>query len=442
MTKYGVDYPETSRQTALYHAEEWYQRLLSERLQRPYEPILRSDFGRYNMAVHYLTSIFEEAKAIEKVAVYNIDHMAQINFYGKDASALLDRVLPINMENMTIGQCKYTLLLNENGTVRDDMIIMKQSPESYILVINAGHDFTGNGFVSDADFIMNYLKPGEDVKVKDISDLYVKVDIQGIYSFKLITEIFGADVLKSRSNPEKNMGFFSFNEIEIDKEVYFFSRTGYTNRWGWEIYIPIKQAEEMFKKIVLRALELGGFLVGLGGRDENRISAGNVGLPLMGSEYCGDFTPTNAPLFNAAINMAKDNFVGKSALEKDKNNTQTLVLIIAEGNIIHNGVYIDGKRVGRVTSSIISPNVPLEKRLHIGSSRKNVNEKDGTAAIALAWLNINPYTSDSNEPIRLKVDLYREKDGVLTGKPILGYISSDGVNPATASKPLKAIENL
>ena len=450
MSKYGIDFPESPRRTALYAAEEWYQNLLAERLGVPGTPIQRSNFGQYDMAVHYLTSVLEEAKAVEKVAVYNIDHMAQIQFSGKDAGALLNRVLPANLESMKVGQCKYTLLLNENGTVRDDMIIMKQAEDSFILVINAGHDITGAGLLSDADFIMQYKSKGEEVFVKDLSAELVKVDVQGMYSYKVITEVFGKDCLKNKANPEKNMGFFSFNEAVIDGEAYFFSRTGYTNRWGWEIYMPAKQAVDKFKQIVLKAMEFGGLLVGLGGRDENRISAGNVGLPLMGAEYSEDYLPTNAPLFDAAVDITKDSFVGKDALENDKGNDQKMVLIIAEGNIINNGVYIDGKKVGKVTSCIISPNVPLEKRLHIGSTRKNVNEENGTAAIALAWLNSSSHPSisyleeatEGSQPTRLKVELYREKDGVQTGKPVIGYISDDGVNPATAPKPLKNIENL
>lgn len=461
MATYGEKFPEKIRNTALLAAEEWYQNLLSERLGRPYSPIQRSNFGQYDMAVHYLTSVLEEAKAVNKVAVFNIDHMAQIKFYGKDAYTLLQRVLPANLETMKVGQCKYTLLLNEDGTVRDDLIIMKQTEESYILVINAGHDISGVGIdhgnevelVSDADFIMQYKKENEEVFVKNLSDDLVKVDVQGPYSFKLIKEVFGEQCLKNRSNPDKNMGFFSFNEIEIDGETYFFSRTGYTNRWGWEIYIPVKQAEEKFKYIVLKALDFGGLLVGLGGRDENRISAGNVGLPLMGQEYDGLHTPTNAPLFDAAIDLSKDSFVGKTALIKDKENNidKRMVIIIAEGNVVNNGVYLDGKRLGSVTSCIISPNVSQEKREYIGSGRKNVNEENGTAAIALAWLYNSPYKKDENgqditeengQPVRLKVELYREKDGQITGRPVLGYISSDGISPATAPKALKSIENL
>ncbi|MCK9331153.1 MAG: aminomethyl transferase family protein, partial [Candidatus Cloacimonetes bacterium] len=236
-------------------------------------------------------------------------------------------------------------------------------------------------------------------------------------------------------------------------ETYFFSRTGYTNRWGWEIYIPVKQAEEKFKQIVLKALDLGGLLVGLGGRDENRISAGNVGLPLMGQEYDGLHTPTNAPLFDAAIDLSKESFIGKEALVKDNDekNDKRMVIIIAEGNVVNNGVYLNDKRLGSVTSCIISPNVDQEKREYLGSNRKNVNEENGTAAIALAWLYNSPYEKDNEgndiienegKAVRIKVELFREKDGQKTGRPVLGYISADGINPATAPKALKNIEKL
>jgi len=476
MFGYGFKMPPQPRKTALFDAEEWYQNLLAEKLGIPYSPIQRSNFGQYHMAVHYLTSVMEEAKAIEKVAVYNIDHMAQINFRGKDACALLDRVLPANVESMKIGQCKYTLLLNDNGGVLDDLIIMKRAEDSFILVINAGHDLSDeqHGLISDTDFIMQHLHPDDEVFVEDLSDQLVKVDVQGPYSYKLITEIFGSDVLKNRNDKGKNMSYFTFNEVILPYshdfttqfindqsdghnnllpigQTYFFSRTGYTNRWGWEIYIPQLHAIEKFKQIVLKAMEYGGLLVGLGGRDDNRLSAGNVGLPLMGKEYNSVNTPTNVPLFHTAVDLQKPDFVGKQQLLKDIEIglDQRMVIIISEGNVINNDVYINGVRQGTVTSCIMSPNVPLEKRLFIGSERKSVNEENGIAAIALAWLNHSPYQKDEHQvdiitidekPIRIPVELYRVKEGQPVGNPVLGYISADGVNPPTAAKPLKNIE--
>jgi aminomethyltransferase len=406
------------------------------------------------MAVNYLTSVLEEAKAIEKVAIFNIDHMAQLQFSGKDAVALLDRVLPTRVGEMKIGQCKYTLLLNENGGVIDDLIIMRLEEDRFILVINAGHDITDEekGLKGDIDHIMDRLKSGEEVTAEDISDKLVKIDIQGPYSYKLVTKLYGDSVIKNRHKLGKNMRFFTFNEFDHEDHHYIISRTGYTNRWGWELYVPVAVAEEQFKRIVTKALDLGGLLVGLGGRDENRISAGNFGLPLNGSEYNPVHTPTNCPLFHAAIDMTKDNFMGKKALEKDKANDKRMVLFITEGIVTGRSIYKDGKRLGIVTSSINSPNVSQEKREFIGSQRKNVNVAEGTAAIGLGWLYNNPFDIDEDgndiltkdeKPVRIRVEFYREdENNNPKGKPVIGYISGDGVTPATAPRPLKHIQDL
>ena len=456
MKNHGFKFPDNSRRTALFDVEEWYQNLLVERLNRPYEAIKRSNFGEYDIAVNYLTSVLEEAKAIEKIAIFNIDHMAQLQFSGRDAIALLDRVLPTRVGEMKIGQCKYTLLLNENGGVIDDLIIMRLKKDRFILVINAGHDITDEEkeLKADIDHIMDRLKNGEEVTAEDISDKLVKIDIQGPYSYKLVTKLYGDSVIKNRYKPDKNMRFFTFNEFDHEGHHYIISRTGYTNRWGWELYVPVAVAEEQFKRIVVEALDLGGLLVGLGGRDENRISAGNFGLPLNGSEYDPVHTPTNCPLFNAAINTTKDNFVGKNVLQKEINAgiDKKMVLIISEGITISRGIYKDSKRLGTVNSSINSPNVSQEKREFIGSQRKNVNGAEGTAAIGLGWLYQNPFDTDEDgndilikdeNAVRIRVEFYREdENNNPKGKPVLGYISGDGVTPATAPRPLKHIQDL
>jgi aminomethyltransferase len=463
MKKYGFDFPQSIRKTFLFDLEEnWYLPLLAKHKGLQLQSVKRSNFGQYDMAVNYLTSVLEEAAAVNKVAVYNIDHMAQIRFWGQDVEALLNRSLGANFTGMKVGSCKYTLLLNEEGGVQDDMILMRISETEFIAVINAGHDITDiveidgekQKLIADIDRIMQQKQDKEEVAAEDISDQLVKVDIQGPLSYKLVKEIYGQEVLRNRSNPAKNMNYFSFNEFEVDGNTYYISRTGYTNRWGWELYIPVAKAEEDFKRIVSRALELDGLLVGLGGRDENRISAGAFGLPLMGQEYDPQHNPINAPLFAAAVDMNKQDFLGKAALSKamSEGEKKRLNIIITEGIVSGRGVYRDGKRIGSVTSSINSPNLSQEQRLAIASQRKNVNDPNGTAAIGMAWFYQNPFERDpegkdvvmsDDGPIRIKVECYREDaDRKPIGKPVLGYITQEGISPATAPKALKNIENL
>ncbi len=173
----------------------------------------------------------------------------------------------------------------------------------------------------------------------------------------------------------------------------------------------------------------------------------------MGQEYKPEWSPVNAPLFNAAFDLTKD-FVGKDAIMKVINEgcTRKMVLVISEGIVVDRDVYLNGKKIGICTSSINSPNVSQEKRDFIGSKRASVNGQDGVAAIGLCWLDINPFEVDADgndvlekdgKAIRIPLEFFRtDKDGNPKGKPTLGYISADGVTPATAPKPLKKIENL
>ncbi|MBP7310464.1 MAG: aminomethyltransferase family protein [Candidatus Cloacimonetes bacterium] len=463
MTKLGFDFPAQERKTFLYDLEEnWYLPLLAKRLGLPLQAVKRSNFGQYSMAVNYLTSVLEEAAAINKVAVYNIDHMAQLKFWGKDVVALLNRSLGGNFSEMKIGQCKYTLLLNEQGGVQDDMILMRLAETEFIIVINAGHDITATiehdgqkqELIADIDRIMMHKQDGEEVYATDISDKLVKVDIQGPLSYRLIKDIYGDKVLKNRSNPEKNMNYFSFNQFTHHGHEYLISRTGYTNRWGWELYLPIATAVEDTKEIITRAMDLGGLLVGLGGRDENRISAGAYGLPLMGQEYDPQHTPLHAPLFDAAVDLNKDYFVGKQALVEQLASGchKRLYILVSEGIVSHRGIYMGSKRLGSVTSSINSPNLSLEMRQAIGSARKNVNDPHGTAAIGLGWFYEPIFNTDAqgkelavenDQPLRIAVEFYREDaEGKPSGTAVKGYVTLEGVSAATAPKALKAIENL
>lgn len=463
MNSLGFKFPVQERKTALYDLEEnWYLPLLAQKYGLPLQSIKRNNFGQYSMAVNYLTTVLEEASAINKVAVYNIDHMGQLLFYGTDVVNLLNRALAGNFNDMKVGQCKYTLLLNKAGGVQDDMILMRLSETSFILVINAGHDITDvveidgspKEFIADIDRIMACKNDGEEVWAKDISETLVKIDIQGPLSYKLIKEVYGESVLKNRYNPDKNMNYFTFNEFEHNGNKYYLSRTGYTNRWGWELYIPSVVAEEDAKIIITKALNLGGLLVGLGGRDENRISAGPFGLPLMGQEYDPYHTPVNAPLFETAVDMNKDNFTGKETLAKEiaAGIPKRLYIFVSEGIVTNRGIYKDGKRLGTVTSSINSPNVSLEMRLAVGSKRKNVNEENGTAAIGMGWFYHPLFPKDAegkeigemdNKPIRIPVEFYREDENRQPkGSPVIGYVTLEGITLATAHKPLKNIENL
>src|SRR5476651_2562439 len=95
------------------------------------------DFGGWHMPVQY-TGIIEEHKAVREAAgVFDISHMGEFFVGSPFAKSFLNELLTNDVEKLAIGQGQYTLMLNEQGGVIDDLIIYRLREDEYFLVVNA-----------------------------------------------------------------------------------------------------------------------------------------------------------------------------------------------------------------------------------------------------------------------------------------------------------------
>src|SRR5688572_30170281 len=96
------------------------------------------DFGGWSMPVQY-TGIIEEHHAVRNnLGVFDISHMGQFLAEGPATAVWLNHLLTNNVERLAVGECQYTLLLNEAGGVIDDLIVYRIGDVRYLLVVNAG----------------------------------------------------------------------------------------------------------------------------------------------------------------------------------------------------------------------------------------------------------------------------------------------------------------
>src|SRR5260370_32695791 len=95
------------------------------------------DFGGWNMPVQY-SGIIEEHKAVREAAgVFDISHMGEFFVSSPFAKSFLNGLLTNDVEKLAVGQGQYTLMLNEQGGVIDDLIIYHLREGEYFLVVNA-----------------------------------------------------------------------------------------------------------------------------------------------------------------------------------------------------------------------------------------------------------------------------------------------------------------
>jgi len=257
-------------------------------------------FAGWDMPVQY-TGIVEEHKAVrQSVGVFDISHMGQLIVSGKGAEAFLNRVLTNDINKLAAGQGQYTLLLNAQGGVIDDLIAYRTSEREFFLVVNASR--------IDADWaqIESQLTEDDDVMMANASDFTAGLAIQGPKAREVAAAVFGNE----NSFPAHNTILVTMTETG----PMWLCGTGYTGEEGFEFFMPAETAGTWFRKIVDAVKAVGGVPCGLGARDTLRLE---MGYPLNGNDLSETRTPLQAGL-GFFVALEKGDFVGREALLTQK----------------------------------------------------------------------------------------------------------------------------
>jgi aminomethyltransferase len=294
-------------------------------------------FGGWDMPVFY-SSILEEHQAVrERVGIFDISHMGQIRVSGPSAQNWLNTMLTNNLERLQIQDGQYTLLLNEQGGVIDDLIVYNRGSNDYFLVVNAAK------IEEDAAWMQSRVTDG--VAVSDLSDHFAALAVQGPQSAELLGR-FGELPARNR-----------ILEFRIQGIPVLVARTGYTGEDGFELFFPSAAAAVVWNKL----LELGAKPCGLGARDTLRLE---VCYPLNGA----DLSPTRTPLeagLGFFVDLEKAEFVGRDVLlaQKEAGVRQRLIALKADGKSpplrAHYGVFVSDTQVGELTSGTQSPSLGI-----------------------------------------------------------------------------------
>ncbi|TDU66491.1 aminomethyltransferase [Prosthecobacter fusiformis] len=302
-------------------------------------------FAGWEMPVQY-TGIVQEHHAVRKAAgVFDISHMGQFIVSGSDALVFLNRALTNDVSKLEIGQGQYTLLLNDQGGIIDDLILYRITATEFFLVVNASM------IQQDWAQFQSLLTEADDVQMANLSDATGGLAIQGPRSRAVFEKVFGQEAIF----PPHNSIFVSAG----DAGSMWLCGTGYTGEEGFEFFMPAAIAVEWFDRFVAAVREEGGQPCGLGARDTLRLE---MGYPLNGNDLFPDKTPLQAGL-GFFVALDKEDFVGKAALlaQKATGLPSKLTAFKMTGTAPpprpHYPVLFDGKVIGEVASGTQSPSL-------------------------------------------------------------------------------------
>ncbi|MEA3207770.1 MAG: aminomethyltransferase [Chthoniobacter sp.] len=299
------------------------------------------DFGGWSMPVQY-SGILDEHHAVRgAIGVFDISHMGQFFVAGPAAAGWLNEVLTNNVDRLDVGECQYTLLLNEAGGVIDDLIVYRIADARYLLVVNASK------IEEDFAWMQSHLANG--VEFENRSASFAGLAVQGPRSAQLFDAFFGGKY----SRPARNeiMG------IQIDGHPYHIARTGYTGEDGFEVFCLAERAVKSWNDILHRGAQFGIKPCGLGARDTLRLE---MCYPLNGSDLSPETTPIEAGL-GIFVDLQKPVFIGRETLARQRAEgvTRRLVPFKMTGPCppprSHYAVFKDDAKISETTSGTLSP---------------------------------------------------------------------------------------
>ncbi len=302
-------------------------------------------FAGWEMPVQF-SGLIQEHKAVrEQVGMFDISHMGVLRLEGPNPKDALQQMVPSDLHRIGPGEACYSVLLNERGGIRDDLIVYDCGPldaerGALVLVINAACAD------SDTAWIREQMEPAG-LTVTDIKQGGVLLALQGPKAIALLEQLSGEDL--------SGLPRFGHRMLSVSglQEPVFTARTGYTGEDGAELLLSAEDGQHLWREL----LERGVTPCGLGARDTLRLEAA---MHLYGQDMDDATNPFEAGLgWLVHLEMPSD-FVGRKALEQavEAGPTKRLIGLKLQGRAIARHDYPvlhNDEPVGVVTSGTWSP---------------------------------------------------------------------------------------
>jgi aminomethyltransferase len=292
-------------------------------------------FAGYEMPVQYPPGIIaEHLHTRAKAGLFDVSHMGQIRLRGAATARALEALVPGDLQSLAPSRMRYTLLLNEQGGILDDLMATR-TDDGLMLVVNAAR------------------------KNEDLAHLQAHLDAAIVIEPQFERALLAlqgpavAAVLARFARDVERMPFMSAADLTLGGIAAGVTRSGYTGEDGFEISLAAADAPVLAERLLAEPEVLP---IGLGARDTLRLEAR---FSLYGNDIDETTNPIEAGL-GWTTKLDKP-FVGRDAIvaAKERGPTRRIAGLEVTGGVARHGhdVVKDSTVVGRVTSGTFGPTV-------------------------------------------------------------------------------------
>ena len=278
---------------------------------------------------------------IKKSILCDVAVERQVEITGPDAYKFIQLITPRDLSNLSIGQCKYVLIVNDKGGIINDPVLLRLAENHFWLSL------------ADSDVLLwaqgVAINSGLNVSISepDVSPL----QLQGPTSKEIMVKLFGEKI--------KDLKYYWFRELELDGIPLIVSRTGWSSEFGYEIFLRDGSKGNQLYETIMNA----GKEYGLKPGHTSSIRRIEGGMLSYHADADIDTNPFELGLDRLVYLDGNINFIGKDSLKKIKKDgikrKQVGLELHCEAlkgpNTKFWPITLNEKKIGKVTSAVYSP---------------------------------------------------------------------------------------
>ncbi len=344
---------------------------------------LLTDFHRSNGAVfterdgwllpvHFGDVAAEYETVRRAVGLFDLSHRGLLQFTGPDRLTFLQGMLSNDLRPLKTFDGQYATLLSQQGKVLADLRVLCALNSLYL-------DFWENLKDRIIEHLNRYLVADE-VEIADRSGEYATLSLQGPNAETLLRDVTGPADLPSQSAHHAM--------INLEGAAVCVVRAGHADEPGFDLIIPNAAVESIARSLTDSDKQFGIRWVGGEAQNLLRIEAG---VPRYGI----DFSEENLLLevgLDHAVSFTKGCYLGQEVVERIRSrghvNRKFCGLSLDGQTPAESGdvIQVDGKEIGRVTSSVVSPR--LKRPIALGYLQRDFWNAGTTVTIKRAGAQI------------------------------------------------------
>ncbi|MGH8266984.1 MAG: glycine cleavage T C-terminal barrel domain-containing protein, partial [Steroidobacteraceae bacterium] len=279
--------------------------------------------------------------------------LGKLEVFGPDAGRFLDLMYVGTMSTLAIGQARYGLLLNENGTLVDDGIVARLGDEHFwVNTTSAGAERTAAAF----EEWLQCEYPQLQVLITPVTSRWANATVSGPRAWEWLSQAGFEGSLAPAA-----MKHMTIKDSALDGVPLRVLRASFSGELCYEVNLPADHAAALLARLWACACEVGGELYGIEALQVMRVEKGYLHI---GTDTDGTTLPADVGLARG-IERKAANFVGRRSLSRpaarDPERLQVVGLTPLDGRtLLPVGAQIAPRPApasaeGRVTSSCMSP---------------------------------------------------------------------------------------